>query len=202
GRAGPGGLASIHDSGGERAHLIDVAADVGVPFASISERTVARLAETLEDGLPAVNPLDAWGTGNDADEIFTRSMAALLEDPHTTALAFCVDLTTEADPGGGYVDVARRTFAGTAKPFAVLSNLSSAVDAADARALREHGVPVLEGTRDGLMAFRHLFDHRDIRALPAPARADGPPPEVRQAWASRLAGGPPLREDESLRLLA
>src|SRR5204863_4531059 len=29
-RAGGGGLAAIHDSGGERAHLIDVAAEVGV----------------------------------------------------------------------------------------------------------------------------------------------------------------------------
>src|SRR5438105_2049372 len=43
-RAGPGGLAAIHDSGGERAHLSDAAGAVRVPFASISDPTRRRLA--------------------------------------------------------------------------------------------------------------------------------------------------------------
>src|SRR5439155_15842242 len=61
-RAGPGGLAAIHDSGGERALLIDAAESSGVRLATISGQTSERLAEVLEPGLPAVNPLDAWGT--------------------------------------------------------------------------------------------------------------------------------------------
>ena len=63
-RAARGGLAAIHDSGGERALLIDAAAADQVVLAAIGEDTVARLAATLEEGLPPVNPLDAWGTGN------------------------------------------------------------------------------------------------------------------------------------------
>src|ERR687893_615951 len=61
-RAAPGGLAAILDSGGERAHLIDAAADLGVPLAHPTEETLRRVAARLEPGLPAVNPLDAWGT--------------------------------------------------------------------------------------------------------------------------------------------
>lgn len=201
-RAGPGGLASIHDSGGERAHAVDVAAEVGVPFADVSDRTLSRLARTLEPGLPAVNPLDAWGTGNGADEIFERCAAALLDDPATAAMAFCVDLTTEADPGGGYVGVATRAFASTEKPFAVVSNLSAAIDHADARDLRVGGVPVLEGTRTGLAAFRHLFAYRDARALPPAAARPGPAHDVRETWRSRLSAGQVLSESEGLRLLA
>jgi acyl-CoA synthetase (NDP forming) len=41
----------------------------------------------------------------------------------------------------------------------VLSNLSSAIDLQIARQLRSQGVPVLEGTRTGLLALRHLMDH-------------------------------------------
>src|SRR5207245_7518032 len=61
-RAAAGGLAAIHDSGGERAQLIDAAEEAGLPLARISPYTEARLAAVLEEGLPPVNPLDAWGT--------------------------------------------------------------------------------------------------------------------------------------------
>ena len=45
------GLATVHDSGFERAHVVDVAAAVGVPFAPISEDTRQRLAAVLDPGL-------------------------------------------------------------------------------------------------------------------------------------------------------
>ena len=82
-KAGPGGLASIHDSGGERELFMDLAHDAGVPFARISEKTTAALAARLEHGLPPVNPCDAWGTGNDARGIFADCFQALMEDPAT-----------------------------------------------------------------------------------------------------------------------
>jgi acyl-CoA synthetase (NDP forming) len=42
-RPGPGGLAAVTDSGGERALLADVAADLRIPFAEVGEDTVRRL---------------------------------------------------------------------------------------------------------------------------------------------------------------
>ncbi len=163
-RAAPGGLAAIHDSGGERALLIDAAAATDIPLARIGEPTVARLAAVLEEGLPPVNPLDAWGTGNRAEDIFIECMHALLEDPDTAALAFCVDLTPELVEEAGYTRVANEVFAATGKPVAVLSNLASAIDRRDAGFVRRAGIPVLEGTMTGLAAFRHLFEYRDFRA--------------------------------------
>ena len=58
-----GGLAAIHDSGGERQLLIDLADSMDVPMATMEAHTVARLEEKLDPGLPPVNPLDAWGAG-------------------------------------------------------------------------------------------------------------------------------------------
>jgi acyl-CoA synthetase (NDP forming) len=87
-RAGPGRLASIHDSGGERALLIDAADEAGVGFAELSPATRDRIAAVLDPGLPVVNPLDAWGTGNRPQRTFIECMGALLENEDTAALAF------------------------------------------------------------------------------------------------------------------
>ena len=163
-RAGPGGLAAIHDSGGERAHLLDLAERLRVPLAGISEATRRKLAAVLEPGLPATNPLDAWGTGNDADQIFATCIQALLEDPATAALALNLDLTTEPTPDTSYTGLAVDAAATTAKPVAVIANLASAADPAEAATLRAAGVPVLEGTATGLAAFGHLLAYRDFLA--------------------------------------
>jgi acyl-CoA synthetase (NDP forming) len=199
-RAGPGGLATIHDSGGERAHLIDVAAEVGVRFADISEATRTALTEVLEPGLPAVNPLDAWGTGNDSDRIFEGCMTALLADDDTAALALVVDLKKdEAD--ASYAPLTKRIAPSTSKPFAVISNLSSAVDEPTATELRLAGIPVLEDTATGLAAFRHLFGYRDHRALPEVQTPPPPAPEVSGKWRERLGDNQPLSTAEAFSLL-
>jgi acyl-CoA synthetase (NDP forming) len=205
-RAAPGGLAAIHDSGGERAHLLDVAERAGVGFATISEATRERLAAVLEPGLPPTNPLDAWGTGNDADEIFAACITALLQDPATGALALNLDLTTEPTPETSYTGLAVTALASTTTPVAVLANLSSAVDAEEAATLRAAGVPVLEGTATGLAAFRHLFAYRDVLARPGAAVGAGAAPDQgvgsdRERWRARLGQGRPFDEAEGLAML-
>jgi acyl-CoA synthetase (NDP forming) len=199
-RAGRGGLAAIHDSGGERALLIDAAESSGLRLAAISGHTSERLAEVLEPGLPAVNPLDAWGTGNRADEIFIESMHLLLDDADTAALAFCVDLTTELIPEEGYTRVANEVFAKTDKPVAVLSNMAAAIDRRDADFVRRAGIPVLEGTWNGLAAFRHLFEYRDNRARP-PVPATPLDPDAVEEWRGHLRSNRPLGEPEALALV-
>jgi acetate---CoA ligase (ADP-forming) len=200
-RAQRGGLAAIHDSGGERAHLVDLAAQTGVRFARISDATRARLENLLEPGLPAVNPLDAWGTGNEFDRIFLECTRALTTDPDTAAFAFAVDLAGE-DLEWGYANVVRQAFRESEKPFAVVSNLSSAIDPLAAARLRAAGIPVLEDAANGLRAFGHLFDHRDFIELKA---TPGPPPvasDVQRKWNERLAARSDWSDIEALRLLS
>jgi acyl-CoA synthetase (NDP forming) len=198
-----GGIASIHDSGGERALLVDVAEDLGVPFARISDATTARIQAALDPGLEAANPLDAWGTGIDADRIFVECLRALHDDDDTAALAFVVDMTRQGAPyDEGYVDVARTVFASTTKPFVVLSNLASAIANDEAALLRDQGIPVLEGTASGLVALRHLLAHRDVRARPPVVPPTPVPDDVRERWRARLASGHEVSELEGLAVLA
>jgi acetate---CoA ligase (ADP-forming) len=157
--AGTAGIATVHDSGLERAHVVDLADALGVPFAEIGAATTARLADLLDPGLIPANPLDVWGTGAETRDLFGGSLLALAADPAVQAVALAVDLVPELDGDESYplalLDVAGRT----GKPLAVLSNLSSAIDSDLARQLRGQGIPVLEGTRSGLLALRHLLDH-------------------------------------------
>jgi acyl-CoA synthetase (NDP forming) len=201
-RAGPGALASVHDSGGERALLVDAAASVGVPLAEISDETSKRMEALLDPGLPPVNPLDFWGTGRDSHEIITGCVRALLDDPAVAALGFSVDLTSEEHPEMGYIAMARETFPETAKPFAMLSNFSSGIDRSDAKLLDGDGIPVLEGTLTGLFAFKHLFAYRDFRARASVSGGSPVSDEVRERWVARLSTGEPFDELEGLALLA
>jgi acyl-CoA synthetase (NDP forming) len=168
-RATAAGLGAVHDSGGERALLVDTADRVGVPLPGVGAQATTKLAAVLDPGLEPANPVDAWGTGRDAEDVFTECLIAMAGDEDIGAVTFCVDLTTEERGEDAYAAAVLRVVEATAKPAFVLANVSAAVDAEQARVLRSGGVPVLEGTETGLLAVRHLFAHLDHASLPAMA---------------------------------
>lgn len=198
--AAAGGLAVMHDSGGERAHLLDLALDQRMPLATLSERTTATLAGALDAGLPPANPLDAWGSSRGYHETFMTCGTALLDDPDTAALVFCVDLPDLDDDE--YPRIARALHAATDKPVVVLANVSGAVNEAVADDLRAAGVPVLEGTSTGLAALAHLLSHRVDRARPPVVPPPGAAADVRARWRRRLTDGRPWSEADALALLS
>jgi acyl-CoA synthetase (NDP forming) len=200
-RAAPGGLAAILDSGGERAHLVDAAADLEVPLARPSEETLRDVAARLEPGLPAVNPLDAWGTDKDPYNIFVDCSRHLADDPDTGAFAYVVDLHSDRAERG-HAWAAQRVWASTDKPFAVVCGVTSAIQESAAARLRSSGVPVLEDVTSGLRAFQHLFERRDASTLPSPTLPDPVPRETVRRWREALAAGEGLGEAHALEMLA
>src|SRR5258708_24353690 len=173
-RAAGRGIATVHDSGLQRAHAADLADELGVPFASISETTRDRLRDLLAPGLLPTNPLDVWGTGTGIRELFGDSLTVLAEDESVDAVALAVDLIPELDGDTAYqlavLDAAGRTD----KPVVVMSNLPSGLDRETAALLRGLGVPVLESLRTGLLALRHLLDHQARLAMPRPVEPARP----------------------------
>jgi acetate---CoA ligase (ADP-forming) len=198
------GVASLHDSGGERALFVDLAADLRVPFAAISDETRGKLDSVLDPGLVAENPVDAWGTGIDADRIYRESFQALHDDPDTAAVAFVVDLTRQGEPYDvGYLQVARDVFEGTTKPFCVISNLPATIAKDEVGVLRDVGIPVLEGTVTGLRALKHLLDDAEVHRRPLRFGAAMEGPRVpAEEWRRRLAEVEEISESVGLELLA
>jgi acyl-CoA synthetase (NDP forming) len=180
-----GGIATVHDSGAERVLVADVADRLGVPFAPLSETTTSRLADLLDPGLVPANPLDVWGFGRGADDLFAGCLTALADDESVDVVALAVDLVPEYDGDDAYPRALAIVTAHTSKPVVVLSNLSSGIDQALATRLRTSGIPVLEGTRSGLRALGHLLAQADP-ACPATA-----PVDVRRQreWSARLTSG-------------
>ena len=194
------GIATVHDSGLERAHIADVADELGVPFAAIGDRHTKRLAGRLLDpGLRAGQPARRLG-----------------DRPRRRAAVRRVAGRAGRRPGGGggrargrpghrvrrrpVLPAARCSMPRprTGKPLAVLANLPGRHRPGGGGAAARAGVPVLEGTRTGLLALRHLLDQQAARTRDAAAAARRPTPApARGRWrdgaARRWPGARPRR---------
>lgn len=197
----PGGLASMHDSGGLRELMVDLAEETGVPFAKISVDTSARLATRLDYGLDPINPLDAWGTGNDYEAAFADLMTALLADPDTALGVLCAETRDDYYLIAGYTRAMKVAYGRSDKPVIISTNVSSAGSDTLAATLTAEGLPVLSGMASTLRVIAKAMAYRDWLALPQQHPAPAPA-HLREKWRARLLTGAVLTEAESLSLLA
>ncbi len=169
---GDGGLVSIHDSGGERQLLIDLASDHGVPLTQLSPASTQHLESLLDPGLPAVNPLDAWSTGGpDFDVAMQNCLAVLMSDPQAALGAVVHDRVAGGGIHAGYIDYLRVGHRASGKPAILVANRQgTGSDPLIVEATRE-GFPVVDGLESFLRGVRHVLDHRDFAAR---GRADVP----------------------------
>jgi acyl-CoA synthetase (NDP forming) len=206
-RPASGHLGSIHDSGGERELVVDIAEDYGIEFAALQPATCTALAAHLEPGLVAENPLDAYGTHNDLENRYSALIATLVNDPNVSIGLFM------SNPRDGYAYAESYSTAVinaaqmTDKPLALASNYSMADDSEIAIRLRQAGVPLLRGTRNALLAVRHVMNDRDYRDRHAKACASKPTrspveDQLVTRWRSRLAENGPVAEADGLAMLA
>ncbi len=87
-----GGIATMHDSGGFRELVMDLGdREPACRLPRSTMRRRAKLAARLDYGLEPINPLDAWGTGNDWEGIFEDCLQALVDDPDTAMASLCVE---------------------------------------------------------------------------------------------------------------
>ena len=198
---GDGGLVSIHDSGGERQLLIDLAHDAAVPLTQLSPASTAKLESLLDPGLPAVNPLDAWSTGGpDYHQTMQQCFGTLMSDSQAAFGAVVHDRIAGGGIHGGYLDYMRAGHRASGKPaFLVANRQGTGADPLIVEATRE-GFPVLDGLESFLRGARHLLDHRDFAA-----REHASPPRVSETviarFRARLAEGRRLDENDALMLI-
>ncbi len=196
-----GGLVSIHDSGGERQLLIDLAHDAAVPLTQLSPASTAKLESLLDPGLPAVNPLDAWSTGGpEYHQTMQECFGTLMSDSQAAFGAVVHDRIAGGGIHGGYLDYMRAGHRVSGKPaFLVANRQGTGADPLIVEATRA-GFPVLDGLESFLRGARHLLDHRDFAA-----REHASPPRIPETaiarFRARLADGRRLDENDALMLI-
>jgi acyl-CoA synthetase (NDP forming) len=196
-----GGLVSIHDSGGERQLLIDLAEDLGVPLANIGPTTVKRLEALLDPGLPPVNPLDAWGAGGPgANAIMQKSLAALMADSEAAVGAVVHDRAPHGALYEDYFDYMRAGHAASGKPVFLVSNRQGSGSDPAAVAVTREGFPVVDGLRSFLVGTRCLLQYRDFAERPQETVHAADPAAV-STWRPCLARGELLEEHDAGQLL-
>lgn len=201
---GPGGLATTHDSGGERGLMVDLADDHRVAFARLSAETERAMAAVLDHGLPPVNPLDHWGSGRTYPADFRDSFRLMMDDPDTALGALVLDRWVDGQIMPHYRTVAEGVQAATGKPVFIVSNHQGSCGDDTAVETTRAGVPVLDGVPAFLTAVRLALAWRDFKATPAGAVAAVDDAVVAR-WRARLdtaAAEHPLDEAAGLALLA
>ncbi len=198
---GEGGLVALHDSGGERQLMIDLADAAKVPMVDINQDKVSALEDILDPELPAVNPLDGWSRGGtDASEKMTRCLSILMQDPGAALGALVLDRAPDARIYPGYVNYMQRAHAESGKPVALVSARQGTGSDPLVVTTTHAGFPVLDGVSAFLVGVRALFSYRDFLLL---ERSNPPeaPVDVVEQWRSKLAEGQHLDEAESSKML-
>lgn len=198
---GAGGLVSLHDSGGERQLMVDLAADAGVPLTVLSERTVQGLEEILDPELPAINPLDAWSRGGpDAGEVMTRCLSLMMQDDGAALAAVVHDRAPLGTVYPSYLNYMQRGRAESGKPVALVAARQGTGHDEAVVASTHAGMPVLDGLSQFLQGAKALFAYRDFLLRDSSGTIDADK-EVVETWRARLRSGNTLPEIESLALL-
>ena len=157
-----GNLVTIHDSGGERQLILDLAADQDVDFAALNSETVAKLEEILDPGLPAVNPLDAWGRGlDDSDQIMADSLTTMLQDPNASMGAVVQDRGALSRIYPEYLQYMKQANDATGKPVFLVSNIQGTSSDNTVMESTARGLPILDGVYSFLAGVRCMHRYRD-----------------------------------------
>ena len=196
------GISVITGSGGLSELIQDNATALGLDLPPLSaveraeaERVIGRISG---DG----NPFDAWGNGDYATNL-PHAMSVVDQSARIDAICYCSDTSNDpviGHPGRVLENVAMLTTAAqkSAKPYYLLSTRSGVMNRKQVDAMREAGLVVIGGTRQGLAALDRLGRWA---AAPKPLRRPAVKPQLTLAD-QQFAGRRTINEFDAKRLLA
>jgi acyl-CoA synthetase (NDP forming) len=196
------GISVITGSGGLSELIQDNATALGLDLPPLSateraeaERVIGRISG---DG----NPFDAWGNGDYATNL-PHAMAVVDNSERIDAICYCSDTSNDpviGHPGRVLENVAMLTTAAqkSQKPYYLLSTRSGVMNRKQVDAMREAGLVVIGGTRQGLAALDHMGRWA---AAPKPLRKPAMQPQLTLAD-KQFGGRGTINEFDAKRLLA
>ena len=196
------GISVITGSGGLAELILDNATTAGLdlPPLSAAERAEAErvIGRITGDG----NPFDAWGNGNYAVNL-PHAMSVVDQSERIDSICYCSDTSNDpiiGHPGRVLENVAMLSTAASksTKPYYLLSTRSGVMNRKQIDAMRQEGLVVIGGTRQGLAALdrigRWAIGSKPVRESVA---------QTQGRLADQLKGSPrTINEFDSKKLLA
>jgi acyl-CoA synthetase (NDP forming) len=151
------GISVITGSGGLSELILDNATSLGLDLPPLSpeERAEAQkvIGRTSGDG----NPFDAWGNGNYAVNI-PHAMSVVDKSERIDAICYCNDASNDpviGQPSRVFenTEMLIKAAGASTKPYYLLSTRSGVMNCKQVDAMRESGLVVIGGTRQGLCAL-------------------------------------------------
>ena len=204
-RARPGKLIALHDSGGERELVVDMAEKIGVEFVEIGGDTKAKLEKVLHPSLRAVNPLDFYGGPDNAERIMEDSIKILMNDDNAGLGILFANVSSGFADHEAYHRICHTINKETSIPLALSTVLVGSEPGDYPLRMQEHtGNPVLFGARPTLVAAQHVLDHAIRRQSRKAEPTEMRPRDTTMVdkWHSRLLIGKDLAEAESMTLIS
>ena len=147
------GVVPITFSGGHAALLADMAQNLKLQLAPLSEQTCSRLKGIYPAWWNPSNPIDAWGTGWDPER-FEKTLDIVASDPAAGMIAMTIMPQPARRISIEVAEVLRRVAERTGKPFALISDLSGGTrEAGVSQMLDGSGIAYLSGLRNGMTAI-------------------------------------------------
>lgn len=153
-------LGVITSSGGVAELMLDIADKHDLQLPPLAAETKAELDRLCGYITGDGNPLDAWGNGTFAPNL-DHSLKALQGSSDHDAVVFTRDNTAgqpmdQPETALNYLKQFARAAAASDKPHYLLRTRAGAIDPAHAACLREAGIAIVEGIREGLGAIDKL----------------------------------------------
>ena len=171
-------MSVLTGSGGLAELILDnaTAAGIELPPLSSHERTDAEsvIGHITGDG----NPFDAWGNGNYTANL-RHAMSLLNKSERIDAVVYCNDVSNEMHLGEPVrvlenVKLLAEGACATHKPYYLMSTRPGVMNSSEIEALRDRGLVMIGGTRQGLGAIDRLGRYvRGLAPPHAPAGANG-----------------------------
>lgn len=190
-------------SGGLAELLLDLGSAAGVDLPPLTPDARSEMQKAIGVLSGDGNPLDAWGNG-DYTTNFPRAVALLGADPTFDVVTFCSDSFDDQPYGTperlmAYARILADGAAESPKPFYYMTTRPGIFRMDVFEFLREHGIPLIGGTRQGLGAIDRMAGWR---RPPAPRRAVAAERTARIATVLGARTRPTIHEHDAKRLLA
>jgi len=159
-----GKIATIQESGGFRELIADLAYELKIEFAEIEDSTKKQIQIHLDPGLKAENPLDAWGSHDNFENRFLTCINLLMADRNVAGGVFFSNFRDDYFLSEAIYRAMQAASKKTNKPLALGNCYSDLKHDKICRLGYEHGIPVIDGAKETLLAFKHLFAYQQFKS--------------------------------------